>query len=157
MPGLGVPISSRMKVTGTGTLARKPGQCSGREKRVELPSRLYNNWNPGTEPNNYNGNDEVFAHMYPPGSANAGTWNDELPAFNGAAYCVEFGGMPGDPLVDLYGIVNVKIDDEPPVLTGIFPAGQTEHGSLLQCDTHQDQRQQQLQRSTLITAEARSQ
>ena len=86
---------------------------------------LYNNWNPGTEPNNYNGNDEVFAHMYPPGSANAGTWNDELPAFNGAAYCVEFGGMPGDPLVDLYGIVEVKIDDEPPVLTGIFPTGQT--------------------------------
>ena len=71
------------------------------------------------------GNDEVFAHMYPPGSSNAGTWNDELPAFNGAGYYVEFGGMPGDPALDLYGIVNVNIDDEPPSLTGVFPTGQT--------------------------------
>ena len=54
------------------------GEVSGTEL-------TYANWNPGTEPNNYNGNDEVFAHIYPPGSANAGTWNDERASYLGGA------------------------------------------------------------------------
>ncbi len=75
----------------------------------------YANWNPGAEPNNYNGNDEVFAHIYAPGSSNAGTWNDELPAFNGAGYYIEFGGMPGDPDIDIEGIVNVNVITGTPI------------------------------------------
>ena len=79
----------------------------------------YANWNPGAEPNNYNGNDEVFAHIYAPGSSNAGTWNDELPAFNGAGYYVEFGGMPGDPDIDIEGIVNVNVITGSPVIPSV--------------------------------------
>ena len=83
----------------------------GEEGGTEI---TYANWNPGVEPNNYNGNDEVFAHMYASGSGYpAGTWNDELANFNGAGYYVEFGGMPGDPDLDIEGIVNVN------VITGI--------------------------------------
>ena len=67
--------------------------------------------------NNYNGNDEVFAHIYAPGSSNAGTWNDELPAFNGAGYYVEFGGLPGDPDIDIEGIVNVNVVAGTPIAT----------------------------------------
>ena len=95
----------------------------GEEGGTEI---TYANWNPGTEPNNYNGNDEVFGHIYPSGSGNAGYWNDESPTYNGSGYYVEFGDMPGDPSVDLYGIVDVYIDDQPPTLTGVFPSGQAD-------------------------------
>ena len=78
----------------------------GNETGTEL---TYANWNPGTEPNNYTGIDEVFAHIYPPGSTDAGTWNDERANFTAAAYYVEFGEMPGDPAIDINGIVNVNV------------------------------------------------
>ncbi|MDX9772366.1 MAG: hypothetical protein RBT02_02975, partial [Bacteroidales bacterium] len=86
----------------------------------------YANWNPGAEPNNYNGNDEAFAHIYPSSSSLSGTWNDERITYNGYSYYVEFGGMPDDPLLDLYGIVTVEIDNQPPTLTGVFPTGQAD-------------------------------
>ena len=78
----------------------------GNETGTEL---TYANWNPGTEPNNYTGIDEVFAHIYPPGSTDAGTWNDERANFTAAAYYVEFGDMPGDPAIDINGVVNVNV------------------------------------------------
>ncbi len=88
----------------------------GNETGTEL---TYANWNPGTEPNNYNGIDEVFAHIYPPGSSNSGTWNDERANYTAAAYYVEFGDMPGDPAIDINGIVNVNVVTGTPVSPSI--------------------------------------
>ena len=64
-------------------------------------------WNSG-EPNNFNG-DEDFAHITDPSIGNLGSWND-LPNEGDAdpsspyypkGYFVEFGGMPGDPEINL--------------------------------------------------------
>ena len=84
----------------------------GEEGGTEI---TYANWNFGVEPNNYNwpnatNIDEVFAHMYAPGGGNpAGTWNDEVPNYSAAGYYVEFGDMPGDPDIDIEGIVSVNV------------------------------------------------
>ncbi|MEZ5021016.1 MAG: hypothetical protein R2756_13040 [Bacteroidales bacterium] len=75
----------------------------------------YANWNPGVEPNNYNGTDEVFAHIYASGSSNAGTWNDESANYSGSGYYVEFGDMPGDPEIDIRGTVSVNVVTGVPV------------------------------------------
>lgn len=64
-------------------------------------------WNTG-EPNNFNG-DEDYAHITDPSIGNVGSWND-LPNAGDAdpnspyypkGYFVEFGGMPGDPVINL--------------------------------------------------------
>ncbi|MFZ2287456.1 MAG: HYR domain-containing protein, partial [Bacteroidales bacterium] len=88
----------------------------GDESGSEL---TYANWNPGTEPNNYNNIDEVFAHIYPTGSSEPGTWNDERANYNAAAYYVEFGDMPGDPALDITGTVNVNVVTGTPVSPSI--------------------------------------
>jgi len=64
-------------------------------------------WNTG-EPNNFNG-DEDYAHITDPSIGNIGSWND-LPnagdtdpnsPYYPKGYFVEFGGMPGDPEINL--------------------------------------------------------
>ncbi|HUW92924.1 MAG TPA: lectin-like protein, partial [Bacteroidales bacterium] len=66
----------------------------------------YANWNSG-EPNNQGGED--YGHLLA-----AGNWND-LPVAGGLGiyaaqgYYIEFGGMPGDPVLDISGIVNVNV------------------------------------------------
>ncbi|MBM3276220.1 MAG: lectin, partial [Candidatus Sericytochromatia bacterium] len=60
------------------------------------------NWAPG-EPNNAGG--EHYAEFY---SGNAGRWND-LPNGVGLSYVVEYGGMPGDPVVELTGSVTINV------------------------------------------------
>ncbi|HOV50656.1 MAG TPA: Ig-like domain-containing protein, partial [Candidatus Cryosericum sp.] len=83
----------------------------------------YTNWNSG-EPNNSGGN-ENYAHMMswtsPPGM-----WND-LPNAGGSGqyastgYMVEYGGMSGDPVVQLSGTVTVSVqsvNDPPRIAAG---------------------------------------
>ncbi|WP_231481185.1 T9SS type B sorting domain-containing protein [Sediminibacter sp. Hel_I_10] len=64
-------------------------------------------WNVG-EPNNFNG-DEDYAHITDPSVGNIGSWND-LPnagdpspssPYYPKGYFVEYGGMPGDPEINL--------------------------------------------------------
>ncbi len=66
-------------------------------------------WNTN-EPNNFNGNED-YAHITDPSIGILGSWND-LPeagetntnsAFHPKGYVVEFGGMPGDPTINLSG------------------------------------------------------
>lgn len=78
----------------------------------------YANWNNG-EPNNLNNED--YAHIY----ANQndpnlnGTWNDlrieggSGAADNTAGYIVEFGGMPGDPVLQISDDTRIVIEEEP--------------------------------------------
>ena len=64
------------------------------------PDGMYSNWNNG-EPNN--AGNEDYAHITPPSIGFPGSWND-LPnntagqgAYEAAGFVVEYGGMPGDP------------------------------------------------------------
>ncbi|HZH97243.1 MAG TPA: T9SS type A sorting domain-containing protein, partial [Flavisolibacter sp.] len=62
------------------------------------PTQLtYMNWNTG-EPNNLGGN-EHHAHYYATGNR-AGRWNDE-PSYFSKNFVVEYGGMEGDPILQL--------------------------------------------------------
>lgn len=74
----------------------------------------FENWNTG-EPNNViRGNDgEHYAHITDPSIGNRGSWND-LPnagdppgPFHPKGYIVEYGGMPGDPSINI--VADTKI------------------------------------------------
>ena len=65
-------------------------------------------WNSG-EPNNTNGGED-YAHITAPGIGIEGSWNDlrttgeTSPAFQAKGYIVEYGGMPGDPELQIAAI-----------------------------------------------------
>ena len=75
----------------------------------------YNNWN-GNEPNNSGGN-EKYAHitLFPTIPANSYKWND-LPNTGGngdyvsAGYMIEFGGMPGEPVLNLSATLELQVN-----------------------------------------------
>ena len=74
---------------------------------------MYNNWNVG-EPNNLN--DEDYAHItyFANNPAQSLRWND-LPNggtsgdYTPAGYLIEYGGMPGDPPVNLIASIALKV------------------------------------------------
>jgi hypothetical protein len=73
---------------------------------VEQPvNGEYSNWNGTNEPNN--AGPEHYAHVTSPNVGGIGTWNDlPDPAAGGGdyqskGYFVEYGGMPGDPDLEL--------------------------------------------------------
>lgn len=91
------------------------------------PGNQYSFWNIG-EPNNFN--DEDYAHITDPTIGNIGSWND-LPNEGDPAgpgnpyypkgYLVEFGGMPGDPIVNLSAsstIITPKVTFESDIACG---------------------------------------
>ena len=67
----------------------------------------YANWNP-SEPNNFN-NNEDYAHIKDDSvSGIDGSWNDlpnntsgQPPNYQAKGYVVEYGGMPGDPILNI--------------------------------------------------------
>ncbi|NLE34484.1 MAG: hypothetical protein GX622_05230, partial [Bacteroidales bacterium] len=78
----------------------------------------YANWDDG-EPNN--DNDQDFCHFL-----TDGTWDDNGYGIGSGiwrpdGFYVEFGGMPGDPVLDIHGTVNINIitgRPPSPVITG---------------------------------------
>ncbi|MDC1179876.1 choice-of-anchor L domain-containing protein [Flavobacteriaceae bacterium] len=71
----------------------------------------YSNWNGTAEPNN--AGPEHYAHVTSPNVGEIGTWNDlPNPASGGGdyqskGYIVEYGGMPGDPVLNLSSSTNL--------------------------------------------------
>ncbi|MCF6235111.1 MAG: cadherin domain-containing protein [Gammaproteobacteria bacterium] len=64
---------------------------------------MYNNWSSG-EPNQWGG-DEDYAHFL-----NGGAWNDyPLSLSSISGYVVEYGGMAGDPTLQITGNKNVNV------------------------------------------------
>ena len=75
-------------------------------------------WNT-SEPNNFNAN-ESYAHVTAPGVGIPGSWNDlsNTGDFSGdhqpKGYIVEYGGMPGDPVLQIATTITITI---PKILT----------------------------------------
>ncbi|MFY0632119.1 MAG: T9SS type B sorting domain-containing protein [Flavobacteriaceae bacterium] len=71
-------------------------------------------WNSG-EPNNLNNED--YAHVTDPTIGNPGSWNDlqlngdSNGAFQPKGYMVEYGGMPGDPTVNISASTSVYVPE----------------------------------------------
>ena len=66
---------------------------------------MYSNWNGTNEPNQ--SGDEDYLHVTSPNVGNVGSWNDLLNDtpnsgdYQAKGYTVEYGGMPGDPILNL--------------------------------------------------------
>ncbi|MCU0378304.1 MAG: hypothetical protein MUC78_08590, partial [Bacteroidales bacterium] len=79
---------------------------------------LYENWDDG-EPNNVGTGGEDYGHLL-----GNGQWND-LPVQGGSGeyaaqgYYIEFGDTPGDPILDIEGIVNVNVLTGVPIVPSI--------------------------------------
>lgn len=78
-------------------------------------------WNNG-EPNNLN--DEDYAHITAPGVGILGSWNDLSNTgetsgnYQPKGYIVEYGGMPGDPIIQIATSTTITI----PTITSVTPA-----------------------------------
>lgn len=102
------------------------GEGNGTTNGADFP---YANWNSlNDEPNNAKSGTEHYAHIVSPnlvplGQANLGTWND-LPNvgstgnFFPQGYIVEYGGMPGDPIVNIAASTKLLV----PIITNIIGA-----------------------------------
>ena len=82
----------------------------------------YAKWNTG-EPNQFNGLEEDYAHITAPGVGITGSWND-LPVnsnpngdYQAKGFIVEFGGMPGDPTLQISASTTITI----PKITSTTP------------------------------------
>jgi hypothetical protein len=115
------------KVSGTAWIGASDAAVEGTWRWVAGPEDgsllSYSNWAPG-EPNNSGGN-ENYCHMMtwttPPGE-----WNDLADAggsgqYASTGYVVEYGGMPGDPVLQLSAAVSVAVEavNDPPVIGSI--------------------------------------
>jgi len=71
-------------------------------------------WN-DTEPNQFNGTNEDYAHITAPGVGIPGSWNDLTITGNPTGdyqpkgYIVEYGGMPGDPILQISASTTITI------------------------------------------------
>jgi gliding motility-associated-like protein len=71
-------------------------------------------WNTN-EPNQYNGANEDYAHITAPGVGITGSWNDLTISgeptgnYQPKGYIVEYGGMPGDPILQISASTTITI------------------------------------------------
>ncbi|MBF2709570.1 Ig-like domain-containing protein [Flavobacterium soyangense] len=76
------------------------------------------------EPNQSNGNQEDYAHVTAPGVGNPGSWNDLSNTgepsgnYQPKGYIVEYGGMPGDPILQISASTSITI----PKITSTTPS-----------------------------------
>lgn len=98
----------------------------------------YANWNAPNEPNNSTNstkpNGEDYAHITAPAVGNPGTWNDlpeagdPITVYNyyPKGYIVEYGGMPGDPTLEIAASTTITI----PRMTGTTASSRCGAGML---------------------------
>ncbi len=92
----------------------------------------YANWNTN-EPNDLGGED--YAHVTAPGIGVDGSWNDldvdgdpdSGSNYHPQGFIVEYGGTPGDPVVDISASTKITV----PSVIGIFPASSCGPSSLI--------------------------
>ncbi|MEY4012270.1 MAG: hypothetical protein RIT22_1394 [Bacteroidota bacterium] len=90
----------------------------------------YTNWNTG-EPNN--AGNEDYAHITAPGVGTPGSWNDlsntgaSSGSYQPKGYIVEYGGMPGDPTLQLSASTTLSIGGQ---ITATTPASNCGPGSV---------------------------
>ncbi|MFV8321402.1 T9SS type B sorting domain-containing protein [Flavobacterium sp. LB3P21] len=98
----------------------------GKGTGTTTPPFNYANWNTsGNEPNDSN-NNEDYAHITAPALLRPGTWNDlretgdpiTNPNYYPQGYIVEYGGMPGDPILQISASTTVTI----PKITSTTPS-----------------------------------
>ena len=89
----------------------------GKGNGATTPPFNYANWNTsGNEPNDSN-NNEDYAHITAPALNRIGTWNDlretgdpiTSPNYYPQGYIVEYGGMPGDPILQISASTSMKM------------------------------------------------
>jgi len=84
------------------------------------PPGKYANWNINQPDNAHGGNGEDYLHITDPAIGNRGSWNDlrvagdppsedPLGHYYPKGYIVEYGGMPGDPLVDISASTKITV------------------------------------------------
>jgi len=115
------------KVSGTAWIGASDADVEGMWKWVTGPEPgsplVYTNWASG-EPNNSGGNED-YAHMMS-WTTPAGKWNDLADGggsgqYASTGYMVEYGGISGDPVVQLSGTVTVavqSVNDPPHIAAG---------------------------------------
>ncbi|MBP2284170.1 Leucine-rich repeat (LRR) protein [Flavobacterium sp. CG_23.5] len=106
---------------------------------VNGSSPTYANWNTG-EPNNSN-NIEHYAHVKASGvPGKPGSWNDlqlngdATGNYQSKGYIVEYGGMPGDPILNISASTTITI----PKITSTTPAQRCGSGSVTLTATASD-------------------
>ena len=106
----------------------------GKGNGTTTPPFNYANWNTsGNEPNDSN-NNEDYAHITAPALNRIGTWNDlretgdpiTTPNYYPQGYIVEYGGMPGEPTLQISTSTKITI----PKITSTTPASRCDSGSL---------------------------
>ena len=77
------------------------------------PAGRFSNWNTG-EPNNLE--DEDYVHITAPGVGPKGAWNDlsntggQSGDYQPKGYIVEYGGMPGDPEINISASTKIRVN-----------------------------------------------
>lgn len=127
-------ISSE-QASGAGWIGGSDADIEGTWKWVTGPEAgtimTYTKWNTG-EPNQYLGRPENYAHITASGVGITGSWNDLTNTgdpngdFQPKGYIVEYGGMPGDPILQISASTKITI----PNITSTTPSSRCNTGNI---------------------------